>query len=134
MRLSISLVLLGVFAWLVGGVFAFQRHQNDAQPHEIARGVVSRLDPAPYHAHVTVTPARGAPFTWFTASRTPLQVGQVVDVRLSPGAPETAELVEGTGYGTAIDLGLIGLALLIGALIAPWLLARFPGIFASPIR
>ena len=134
-RLRRSLFVAGVIALVIAGLLAYRQHDIQARPHEIAAGVVTRLDPAPYHAHVRVTPAHGAPFDWFTSSRSPLAVGERVRVRRSgdrtaPGA----WLDDGDPYGTAIDVALIGVGLLIGAAASPWLLARFPRVLQSPLR
>ena len=134
MRQFTILGILGAIILMVALGIALREHGAPATG-VVARGVVTQLDPPPYHAHVTVTPANGAPFQWFTSSRDAMHVGQVLNVRFSPDDPSgSATLADRSPYAMAINLALIGAALLIGALISPWLLARFPNLLAPRVR
>ena len=117
-------VLLGVQAR------SFERHSVSSP------GVVSALLAGPLYAEVKVNPLHGPGFTYVeNGSRTPLRQGQAVTVRYLPSSPRgTARLSAIGPYRTALEVALMGLAMLVMAAVSPWLVARFPHVLAYPVR
>ena len=136
MRIPILLLtLVGGLMLLAAAAVAVQGRATQSSG-VFAKGVVTSLNEGPYHAEVEVTGLDGRRFTYAeNGSQAPLQVGQVLSVRYEPSSPaETARIAGKGGYSLAGSLAGVGVLILLAAWLSPLLTARFPGMFAFPIR
>ena len=136
MRITVlMLTLLGLLVLLLSGGLGLHAHA-DQTTSVIATGVVTSLNEGPYHAEVEVTGVDGRKFTYTeNGSHRPLQVGRTVSVRYQPSAPaETAHIAGQGAYSLAGSLAVLGVLIVLAAWLSPLLTARFPNLFAFPIR
>ena len=132
--LSILLAVLGLTSLGIAAAIAVYVRDFDRQA-VVAPGVVTQLTDGPRHADVAVTPVVGARFVYSQSTERGLAVGEKVSVRYLQFAPaQTARLATIGTYDDVWQFALMGLAFFIAAAVSPWLVARFPGLMASPIR
>lgn len=132
---TLTLLVLATAALAMSALLAIQA-QSFERRSVAAPGVVIALLAGPLHAEVMVAPEGRPGFTYVeNAARAPLSVGQAVRVRFRAADPKgTARLAAANPYRTSLEMAGLALALLLFAVASPWLVARFPGLLASPIR
>ncbi len=136
MRITVSLLTcVGVVLLLLAAGLAWRAH-GAAGSSVVATGVVTALNEGPYHAEVEVDGADGRKFNYVeNSSHAPLAVGEKLAVRYQPASPvETAQVASGGVYGLATGVAITGALIILAALLSPFLVARFPGLLAFPIR
>ena len=132
---AIFLVVLGVLVLLVSGVVAWRTRAFE-QKSVLAQGVVVSADDAA-HGEVRV---RGPGAVDFTYSQTgfagPLSPGRTLPVRYDPADPAgTARAGDPEAlYGFAEQFAVLGVLMIAAAFIGPFIVRRFPGLFAFAIR
>ncbi len=132
---TLVLVVLAAAALAASAMLAIQA-QRFARESVVAPGVVTALLAGPLHAEVTVTPDGRPSFSYVeNAAGAPLRVGQPVAVRFLAHDPRgTARVAAANSYRTSLEVAAMALALLLMAALSPWLVARFPGLLAYPVR
>ncbi len=125
---------MGLLCFPVAAVIA-ANERDFARKARVGSGVVVLLDNGPHHAMTKMTLPGTRSFLMITNTQAGVTVRQRIPVRYLPADPErTAEPGVDSVYADAWDVVWIGIASIVGALVSPFLVRRFPNLLGYMIR